>query len=589
MNQMKRLLVQILFACAAFALVFSTVIPVHAANQKDYTLTTAGMISWMLDTKTLTKLQKQDLEQAREVIQKAEDESFSKWYGGDKVHFSDDRNDKITDLSDPNDAVSLRHVMTSIEVLKRINQLRRQDDLYSALNMKEAYTNFYFMAVAETGAMRGAGLWRHALLQVSCENLSFNTMKPVDIWCTEKRAFIKIMEELGIDKITSNDQLKQIEKYADDNKMVIGHYTNLFYKDEQVMGVGFTPYNRVFCYNAASSITHQDDRYNRGEHMYTIDEYEALVKEFCAYVGVHDYEETGVVKEATCDKPGSALYTCQICGHSEQKTIPAKGHQWNKNYTTDKEASCSEAGTESIHCSICDAVKEGSARAIEKRSHEYGKWEIITEATYDQTGLKRRTCKYCDSCQEQEMPVLIKTEPADSTENHPVADKLNPDSTEEAKPRENVSQKVSTGISPNSPVTKEAVDKLIRSQKSDADAKGSNFGLLSAKGTVKSKRSIRISWNRVKGASGYIIYGNACGARNPYRKITQTSRISYTQGKLKKGTYYKYLVVAIRGNKAIAISKTVHVATKGGKVGNNKKLKTAAKKKRIPFCRKEFT
>ena len=44
--------------------------------------------------------------------------------------------------------------------------------------------------------------------------------------------------------------------------------------------------------------------------------------------------------------------------------------------------------------------------------------------------------------------------------------------------------------------------------------------------------------------------------------------------KLRKGTYYKYMVVALNEKgEVVAISKLIHVATKGGKVGNCKKLK----------------
>ena len=53
--------------------------------------------------------------------------------------------------------------------------------------------------------------------------------------------------------------------------------------------------------------------------------------------------------------------------------------------------------------------------------------------------------------------------------------------------------------------------------------------------------------------------------------------------KLKKGKYYKYFVVAIakyKGTtKVIASSKTVHIATKGGKVGNYKSVKLKNVKK----------
>lgn len=41
--------------------------------------------------------------------------------------------------------------------------------------------------------------------------------------------------------------------------------------------------------------------------------------------------------------------------------------------------------------------------------------------------------------------------------------------------------------------------------------------------------------------------------------------------KVKKGTYYKFIVVAVdKNNKVVSTSKLIHVATKGGKVGNHK-------------------
>ena len=43
--------------------------------------------------------------------------------------------------------------------------------------------------------------------------------------------------------------------------------------------------------------------------------------------------------------------------------------------------------------------------------------------------------------------------------------------------------------------------------------------------------------------------------------------------KLKKGKYYKFIVVALdKNNKVVSTSKIIHVATKGGKVGNYKSV-----------------
>lgn len=131
-----------------------------------------------------------------------------------------------------------------------------------------------------------------------------------------------------------------------------------------------------------------------------------------------------------------------------------------------------------------------------------------------------------------------------------------------------------SAITPSNPSKLTAVAKKITAITNDKkDVAGSTFSLLQAKGTPvkKSNTQIKISWKKVKGAKKYVIYGNKCGKNNKYKKITTVTKLSYTQKKLKKGTYYKYIIVAVDKNgKAIATSKTVHVAANGGtgKKGN---------------------
>ena len=133
-------------------------------------------------------------------------------------------------------------------------------------------------------------------------------------------------------------------------------------------------------------------------------------------------------------------------------------------------------------------------------------------------------------------------------------------------------------ISPSNPVKVDEIEKTILSIKDEKDTKGSTFTLLKAKGTPKSKKSIKLSWSKVPGAEEYIIYGNKCGKKNKYQKIATVKGTSYTVKKLKKGTYYKYTIVAVKGDEAIATSKTIHVTTDGGKKGNNTKVKLSKTK-----------
>ncbi len=125
--------------------------------------------------------------------------------------------------------------------------------------------------------------------------------------------------------------------------------------------------------------------------------------------------------------------------------------------------------------------------------------------------------------------------------------------------------------------TDSRVDQLILSQKSDRDIKGSHYAKLALRASKTTKNAITLKWKKVSGADHYLVYGNRCGNVNRLQKLAKVSGTSWTQKKLKKGTYYKYVVVACRtdisGDKAVSIAKTVHAATAGSKKGNAKKIK----------------
>jgi len=128
----------------------------------------------------------------------------------------------------------------------------------------------------------------------------------------------------------------------------------------------------------------------------------------------------------------------------------------------------------------------------------------------------------------------------------------------------------------------ENVEKFITGLTNDNDPAGSDYQTLQAKASKVTTSSVKLSWKRVSGAKGYIIYGNKCGKKNKYKKITTVTNTSYTQKKLKRGTYYKYLVVAYdKDNKVLTTSKTIHVATTGGKYSNAKNVTTKAKKDKV--------
>ena len=135
-------------------------------------------------------------------------------------------------------------------------------------------------------------------------------------------------------------------------------------------------------------------------------------------------------------------------------------------------------------------------------------------------------------------------------------------------------------------------DSLIRNSKTE-EPKGASFGKLQARVTKVTKKSITLKWKKVSGAKKYVIYANKCGTKNKYKKLAtvssskKTYKVTKAAGKkLKKGTYYKFLIVAVNSNnKVISTACTLHAATKGGKYGNYKGVTTAAKKNKVTLAK----
>ena len=111
----------------------------------------------------------------------------------------------------------------------------------------------------------------------------------------------------------------------------------------------------------------------------------------------HVFEECSDGKAATCTEKGKeADQKCKQCGYiKEGAEIPAAGHKWNTSYTVNIPATHSAEGQESIHCSVCNAEKEGSARTIPKNDKHVIK-SISKAATCLESGIKKHyECTVC--------------------------------------------------------------------------------------------------------------------------------------------------------------------------------------------------
>ncbi len=257
----------------------------------------------------------------------------------------------------------------------------------------------------------------------------------------------------------------------------------------------------------------------------------------------HDYsaqstEDKYLKTAATCKNVAEYYYSCSRCGEADPVNSFEYGtlalHQLTK--VDEVQADCLNGGKSAYYvCDVCGKYYE----------EETGTTEIADIVGYGITaplghdfGDNEKVCKRCNVANpnyKEPAPVLTPEEAAMPTE--------------------------------------EKTEELIKKTNTDKkDVSGSAYAPLKLKATTK-KTNITVSWKTVSGADGYIIYAAPCGNKlERAATVANPKAVKYTFKKLKKGKYYKYIVVAYKktaaGNRIMSKSKSVHCATPGGKKGN---------------------
>ena len=277
---------------------------------------------------------------------------------------------------------------------------------------------------------------------------------------------------------------------------------------------------------------------------------------------------TGTITEiaaagATCTEDGNTGYwICEECGKyfsdAEVTTeieegswvIPALGHDIQHHEAV--EETCTEPGNDEYwSCDRCSKYfsDENGETEIEEGSwiisagHKWKSSYTVDKApTVTATGLKSIHCSVCGKIKPGSSESIPKLDPAG--EGAPIA----------------------------------TAEKAIMKAATDEGPAGTKFGVLKLRTTKQTRGSISLKWTKVRKAKKYVIYGNRCGKTRKMKKIATVTVNARTfkkvaGKKIRKGRYYKFIIVAVDKNKkVISTSKVVHVATKGGKVGNHKSV-----------------
>ena len=109
----------------------------------------------------------------------------------------------------------------------------------------------------------------------------------------------------------------------------------------------------------------------------------------------HVYNSGTVITEATCTEAGSKSHHCTRCASKGSvTTIAATGHSYG-SWSTTTAATCTAAGTQTRTCSKCSAVDEAEIAAL---GHNYAAaWTVDKEPTCTAEGSKSHHCTRCSS------------------------------------------------------------------------------------------------------------------------------------------------------------------------------------------------
>lgn len=110
----------------------------------------------------------------------------------------------------------------------------------------------------------------------------------------------------------------------------------------------------------------------------------------------HSWGEWHTVNAPQCEAEGLEERSCEVCGLIQTNGLHAAGHQWASQPTVDKQPSCLEDGSQSIHCENCDAVKD--SESIPAAGHHTPVLKDEKPATPTEDGYTGDTV--CDVCGE---------------------------------------------------------------------------------------------------------------------------------------------------------------------------------------------
>ena len=115
----------------------------------------------------------------------------------------------------------------------------------------------------------------------------------------------------------------------------------------------------------------------------------------------HEWTRTVSATDPTCTESGTEVFTCEICGATMNKTLPAFGHLWKTQST--KSATCTEPGGHTRVCAVC-GERETEAE-IAPLGHDFTV-AVTRAATAEESGYRALKCSHAGCSEIQIVEVL---------------------------------------------------------------------------------------------------------------------------------------------------------------------------------------
>ena len=117
-----------------------------------------------------------------------------------------------------------------------------------------------------------------------------------------------------------------------------------------------------------------------GEQMWNVltDTVSANITLYAIWEDAHTWGEWADTTPATCTENGERTRECEVCDKTESEAIDALGHDYAEEYTVDVIPTCEGVGSESRHCTRCDATTD--SREVAALGHDTSSVEWISDS-----------------------------------------------------------------------------------------------------------------------------------------------------------------------------------------------------------------